>query len=262
MIINVLAAIVHPVNRWKRKDFRNKLRPKMQRIPANVPNIDVKQIPIYIISYNRLSYVQSLVGFLEKRGFTNIHIVDNQSTYPPLLEYLNQSKHTVHFMDKNYGHKVFWKSGKFNDVIETQYYVVTDADILPTDDVPDDFMKLFLRLLCEYPVAAKVGFALKIDDVTKYDGVITYERQFWKNRLENHPDLELYDAQLDTTFALYRPSDKATKRDFYRAIRVAGDYVARHTPWYVMPTDYTDEDRYYVSTANKSSSLVKGSHYF
>ena len=44
-------------------------------------------VPIFIINYNRLSYIEKFVSQLEMYGFTNINIIDNCSTYPPLLEY-------------------------------------------------------------------------------------------------------------------------------------------------------------------------------
>ena len=86
--------------------IRKKLFMKLEKKGTN-------SIPIFIISYNRLSYVEQMICWLEKSGYTNIHVIDNASTYPPLLEYYKTLTYKVHFMKENYGHMVFWKCGEF-----------------------------------------------------------------------------------------------------------------------------------------------------
>ena len=95
------------------------------KIRKRVPMImqDTSQIPIYIISFNRLSYLRQMIETLEKYQLYNIHIVDNASTYPALVEYLRKTHYKVHRMDKNYGHMVFFEAPEFQDVRENQYYV-------------------------------------------------------------------------------------------------------------------------------------------
>lgn len=260
VFINVISAFIP--NRRIRHKFREDLKIKLAlQEQKKIPVPDPKNIPIYIISYNRLSYIRLLTDFLEKRGFQNIHIIDNQSSYPPLLEYLKTSKHQVHYMNKNYGHMVFWESGKFDDVAKNQYYVISDPDILPTDECPNDFMNVFLRLLQEYPEVTKVGFALKVDDLPEHYSVlkraIELERQKYPPEIrlkDKEGAREFYQAPLDTTFALYRPSKSRVSKDFYKAVHVGGEYVARHLPWYSTPDNFTEEDLFYIRTAGKSSN--------
>ena len=49
--------------------------------------VDYKEIPIIINNFNRLDTLQKLIASLEIRGYRNIYIIDNLSTYPPLLDY-------------------------------------------------------------------------------------------------------------------------------------------------------------------------------
>ena len=42
-----------------------------------------REIPIIINSFNRLTTLKRLISSLEQRGYTNIYILDNCSTYPP-----------------------------------------------------------------------------------------------------------------------------------------------------------------------------------
>ena len=55
----------------------------------------VYNIPIIVNNYNRLSMPLQLLAFLEKCGFKNIIILDNNSSYPPLLAYYQNSKYKV-----------------------------------------------------------------------------------------------------------------------------------------------------------------------
>mgnify|MGYP006360702291 FL=1 len=71
-----------------------------------------KSIPIIIISFNQYFYLKQLVDFLIKNEYTNIVIVDNDSSYPPLLKYFEEIKKEVaiHRLKTNEGHMVFWKN--------------------------------------------------------------------------------------------------------------------------------------------------------
>ncbi|HWA33283.1 MAG TPA: hypothetical protein VG737_04090, partial [Cyclobacteriaceae bacterium] len=52
-------------------------------------------IPIIINNFNRLTFPVLLIQFLEKCGYNKIVILDNYSTYPPLLEYYRTCPHEV-----------------------------------------------------------------------------------------------------------------------------------------------------------------------
>ena len=66
----------------------------------------MKQTHIFICSYNRLIPLQQLVSSLLTRGYNNIVILDNQSTYEPLLDWyktLEGTNVTVYQCKHNYG---------------------------------------------------------------------------------------------------------------------------------------------------------------
>ena len=210
-------------------------------------SISVRDIPVYIISFNRLSYLESLVNWLEKAGCRNIHIVDNASTYPPLLDYLSKTPHTVHRMEKNYGHTVLFNAPEFKDVVDNQYFVLSDPDILPVEECPADFMQFLSGILERYPNVTKAGFGLKLDDLPDHyalkETVIKWESAFYEKAIKG-TEPALYKAPIDTTFALYRPR-KEWKKDFGEAIRTGFPYQARHLPWYKDLNALTEEDRFY-----------------
>lgn len=218
---------------------------------------DPLSIPIVIINYNRLTDLKNLVSFLQERKHKNIVIVDNKSTYPPLLEYYNQIKDkvTVEYMTDNCGHLVFWRTPRLHEKYAKGYYIVTDSDILPNANLPQDYLRKLYDILDHNKNVSKVGFALRIDDIPDHyaqkDKVLEWEQQFWEQSISPN----LYAADLDTTFAMYPPYYKYTDiSDFYKGIRLGGDFTARHEGWYSDSNNQTDEEVYYKKHANKSNN--------
>ena len=214
--------------------------------------VNVKDIPIIINNFNRLTYLKSLIDSLVSRGYCHIYILDNQSTYPPLLDYYKTCPFTVIHLDKNLGYKALWISGVFNQ-FKDSYYVYTDSDMEISQECPDDFMQHFLDVLNQYPLAQKVGFGLRIDDLPdcfeNKQKVIAHESRFWQYPVAD----ELYKAEIDTTFALYRPYCKGVANRYNEVYRTGTPYLIRHLPWYVNTEDMSEEELYYVNNIVKST---------
>jgi hypothetical protein len=208
---------------------------------------DYKKIPIIINNFNRLDSTRKLIENLEKRGYTNLYIIDNVSTYPPLLEYYKTCKYTIYQLDKNLGMNALWISGIFKN-FRHDFFVYTDSDIIPIDECPDDFLSFFLDTLKKHRLAQKVGFSLVIDDLpdcyAMKNEVISHEKQFYKYKC----DELLFWAPIDTTFALYRPWAKRRHGNFsIEMYRTAFPYMARHTPWYVDSKNPDEETLFYLN---------------
>ena len=207
---------------------------------------DPYDIPIIINNLNRLSYLKELIKSLHNRGYYNIHILDNNSTYPPLLEFYKLTNINVIYLKKNYGFKAVWESGVVKQFWHS-YYVYTDADLRIDDKCPNDFMEHFLNLLDKYKNCYKVGFGLRIDDLPDYfknkEDVIQHESKFWIKSVEN----DVYEAPIDTTFALYRPFTGSACNLFQQNLRTGGAYVMQHLPWYIDSSNLSEEERYYVN---------------
>lgn len=216
---------------------------------------DPSTIPILIVNYNRVSDLKKMVSFFLERNHKNIVILDNNSTYPPLLEYYKtiQDRVKVEVMDKNYGHMVFWDNLSVYRRYASGYHIVTDSDIIPNPNLPEDYLDKMLLLLQNNRKQTKVGFALRIDDIpdsfSAKQKVIRWEEQFWKTEI----DKDIYIAQIDTTFAMYRPWHRI-RYHFPRAIRMAGDFTARHGGWYIDSLNQTEEESYYYRTSTTSNS--------
>ena len=64
---------------------------KKRSLDKLIKHGDYKNLPVYIISYNRFFYVKQTVEWLKQKGYYNTTIIDNNSDYPPLLKYFETS---------------------------------------------------------------------------------------------------------------------------------------------------------------------------
>jgi FkbM family methyltransferase len=216
------------------------------------------RIPIIIPVYNSVTYLRMMVSQLRSRGFQEIIVVDNASTFPPLLEYLSHvgSEVTVIRLDENKGPHVFLDRNTL--LALPDYFCVSDPDLQFGPSLPDQFLCELISLTEEHRVG-KAGLALEISDWSlmreerfQIEGasyqIWDWEAQFWKNPVGHTSTGDaVYDASIDTTFALYN------KRFFdpshhWKALRAGGKYTSRHLPWYKQSIVPQEEEDYYRAT--------------
>lgn len=202
-----------------------------------------REIPTIIICRDTVSDLRMLIAWLEAAGHENIIILDNASTYPPLVDYLCGSPHRVVRLEHNVGHEAPWATGLVTSEGSLPF-IVTDPDVVPDDETPYDAADYFQELLQRHPSYDQAGFGLHIDDLpAEYPHravVIEWERPFWERELEPG----VFAAHIDTTFALYRPG---TGYKVTEALRTGRPYMARHRPWYRNPREPDTEMAYYFS---------------
>lgn len=247
-LLKLIRQIIHRIIISVHNFFRNYSIYKL----INPYKIDCRNIPIIINNRNRITYLKKLVESLEKRGYRNIHIIDNNSDYPPLLDYYNTTQHKIHKLGKNTGYCALWNSGLFDKLFKNEFYVYTDSDMELTDDCPDDFMNFMLFNFWRHQKIDKIGLSLKIDDLpdhyNKKMHVVEFESRYWKTKY----DKNLYLADVDTTFALYRPG-KYGPAGFIKGYRLKPPFAIRHLPWYENSNQPDDEDEYYRSHSETST---------
>ena len=210
------------------------------------------RVPIFITNRDRLGWVVSAVRDLKKLPGAEVFIVDNASTYPPLLDwYATQAECRVFRLTENRGPRAAW-SVKDEVIGESKNYVVTDND-LDFSTLPTDTLEALATCLDQLPNIHKAGLALRIDDLPDTPNGRTAreaEAKYWEPSRKIHsPTHELYDAALDTTFSMYR-QHPAYLGQYEPAIRLAGGYTVRHLPWYQTPETLNDDDRWYLANAN------------
>jgi hypothetical protein len=195
-------------------------------------------LTVVINNRNRLSTTKKLVEDLLDRGSTNIIIIDNESSYEPLLEWYKTLPENikVHY-GPNYGHHALFQSGVLDD-IKDEWCFYSDADIQLNENMPNDYQQIMWDLANSYNYR-KVGLALQIDDLPDHymlkEQVIRNESPWWiKKVIEN-----VYRADTDTTFCLIKKCDQ------FDSLRIAGDFTAKHMPWYLDLDNLSEEEQYY-----------------
>lgn len=212
---------------------------------------DAFAIPIFINSRDRVEPLQRLIGWLQRAGYKNIHILDNKSTYPPLLSYYEEIiKQGVNVwpLNVNFGHKALWESNILNILQIDSPYVYTDSDVVPDDDCPHDILSIMANILARRLYLKKVGLSLHIDDITYYNS--DFIRKVEGDMRHIHT-LDGYFQSTDTTFALYRNWHHYSLRE---SIRTDDNLMGRHMPWYYDFDNLPADELYYMEHANASST--------
>lgn len=212
-------------------------------------------VPVFIVNFNRLETTRKLCGHIAKLHDATPIIVDNASTWSPLLDWYDcECECEVIRLNENMGHHSVWTAGiiqRYN----TEFYVVTDSD-LDIEGVPLDCLAR-LREPFAWPgkPIIKSGLSLRIDDVPKSQtDVLSWEPRFWKRPV---PGGRFYWAQIDTTFAMYRgatPHWRCMQVVQAHSVRSAPPYTARHVPWHLDLKNLDEENANYFATANESNS--------
>jgi len=207
-----------------------------------------ENIPIIINNINRITYLKKLIHSLEKRNLKNIYILDNASTYKPLLEYYKTLPYEVIYLGKNVGHLALWHTNLYKRFYR-DYYVYTDSDVEIIDECPKDFLQFFLNEMKKNTKIDKIGLGLKIDDLPDHfqnkNQVIDWEKQFHQKRINKL----FFVANVDTTFALYRPGRTHGANKYLLMCRSAFPYELRHLPWYLDLSKLSEEELYYIHHA-------------
>jgi hypothetical protein len=220
-----------------------------------------KDIPIVINSRDRVTHLKALVTWFKTAGYRYIYILDNASTYGPCLEYYEQIEKDVKVvhLGENMGSRALWHP-ECGYLLKQAPLILSDDDILPIEECPAD-LSFLLKVTDRY--GCKAGLSLKMDDIPQHykphKMVKHWEKRHWKSPIQEMSDgrntVQLYDASVDTTFALIPDS-----RPFaYEAVRTGPPYTARHMPWYTDSAKPTAEDTYYENRVAETSQFAGNS---
>jgi len=228
------------------------------------------QIPVFINSFEQFTYLRDTLDWFAIHGFRNVTVLDQGSTYPPLLAlYASQSfretSRLVRF--KNIGPRRAVRRAAAMTGFDKPF-IFTDPDLELPDPPAPDFLTRLLRLGRLYNVV-KVGLALDIDS-PRVQGdrpfgrftIRSYYRRFFSNPMER----DVYHVGVDTTFFAYvprpvpRPEDILASQPRIPALRIAGSgFLAQHRPWLHdngMPRE--EEDHYRSRTSIASTFFGRG----
>ncbi len=200
-------------------------------------------IPVLVPVFETVTYARDMVRQLQERGVRRIVLIDNASIYPPMRAWLAAPGEGVSVIrcGRNLGPRHVLVDPACLAALP-ELFCLTDPDLWLGADLPDDFLAQ-LAEVTERLRVGKVGFALDISkpaELRQEPFVINgaprriweWEAQFWTERAgETMGGDPVYQAAVDTTFALYNKRHFASSRPL-EGVRVAGRFTCRHRPWY------------------------------
>jgi len=240
------------MNYWRKYlNSRNIIR---VRSKLQCANEDASCIPILIPSWNNPTYIENIVQQLEDRNFSNLFILDNNSTSigtKKVLQKLEYRGYEVIYFKENFGPRYCFENQRFYEILP-KYFVLTDPDIEFSVNFSQHVFDQII-LLTDSLKVGKIGLALSLEDSVEFREelfqigdseftILQWEKQFWTKRM---PDLRFcgYLSDIDTTFAVYNKSFFNPK-EYWKAIRISEfegiSISARHLPWYknsIVPDD-------------------------
>jgi len=220
-------------------------------------------IPIVIICYNNYRYVENMlkqIVSINNDYYTNIIILNNMSTCADTIAYLNKVDVRVIHNVGNFGPWITPTNNRHIYDLLPDKYIITDPDLKLNPNIPSNFIEILTSLSDKYKTS-KIGFALDITDhdmfypTTEYMANLSirdWELRFWQNKIGDEGEYEIYKADIDTTFCLMNK----TNIESYLQIRVAGDFTAKHIPWYIENEVYNVYDNYMANTNTAHISTI------
>ncbi len=200
------------------------------------------KIPIYINNFNRLKPVVALLKDIARfPEVGRVRVVDNLSTYPPLLDwYSTDCPVEIVQLGRNAGVRGVWSALDHTE----KYWIAADPDI-DLSLCPDDLIARMASALDKYSDIRKIMPSIKLDDVPRefpwYDQLISTEAQYRQKKRDNF----WWEADVDTIFAMFRSGEPFAYRP---ALRTPAPYELRHLSNYYVPGKLTEEEIYYIKS--------------
>lgn len=246
--------------------------------------------PLPVIVNNRDLRVEFLLEDLVRLGATELHLIDNASTFPELVDWLSFAPAEIE--DRQSGRSVPLTIHRWTNcgpraacrLVQTlrrqwlrqgvEYYATTDSDLFlgtTGNAVLQDFVALH-QWICQRrvwgnPERIRIGCALSLDSINDPDSHIRRaELPYWEpSRLilpvdcpAISPTDELYWAPIDTTLAVIR-LDPGWNGNYAPAIRVAGlnrkACHAFHSPWHHSPFNRPPDYQWYLDHADPQGTV-------
>ena len=249
--LNITLTRLNKIFMHNKDEFLDNLQ-DMDLSVVNNEDISFFDIPIFINNRDRVGTLQKLIDWLQSAGYKNIHVLDNKSTYPPLLayyEYIKERNVCVWQLPINFGHRAIWDSNILNILKVNTPYVYTDSDVVPDEKCPHNILERLYSILVGHKYLKKVGLTLHIDDITYYNSAHIRKSEL---SLKHMRVKDGFFQSTDTTFALYRNVRHYCLRE---AFRTDEKLMARHLPWYYDYKNLPPDEEYYMKHANNSSTL-------
>lgn len=214
-----------------------------------------EDIPVFICNFNRLTTTRATVDWFRSAGSKRIVIVDNESTYPPLLEwYATAPAEIVRLPNQG-----CWKTWEWINSASDLPFMFLESDVVPSPECPKDLVAALIRIFNEnpsggIPSCSKIGPCLRVQNAP--DVIRKREAWLWQFPITKDaepgnctdPSVPCHKACIDTAAMLCYPHQKFTNG--WDNIRLDEPYSVEHIPWYeTHPLRNEEEEQFYRENA-------------
>lgn len=178
-------------------------------------------------------------------------LIDNDSTFPPCVEWLSKCPYKVIHMKRNAGAWAFFITELYQEYRD-QHFMISDSD-QDISQLPSDWVEVLMKGLQETDDRVwKSGLSQKVDDLPTTNPyakeIFAYESAFYSNVNR----FGYYKVWMDLGIAIYDRSRRGEfpikEEQWYGAVRSPIPYQSRHLDWYMTPDQFRPEDLYYLNT--------------
>jgi len=218
-------------------------------------------VPILVLSRDRVGTLKKSVESYQQTFATpyEIIVLDHNSTYPPMLEYIkrkqDEKQFTVHFLQSQLWDDALVESSRFIEQYlkahpHAEYYVFTDPDIA-FYNTRSDALLFFAANLASCSKIRVVGPGLVISDIPDH-----YKDKNPEKMWGDTPNLATWKGiryhvvrqPIDTTFAMRRRKTiYARMQHGGTTLRAYAPYVATHTDWYLNSNKLPEDKVWYLN---------------
>jgi hypothetical protein len=190
---------------------------------------------------NRLSTTKKMVEKLfSLNGNARINIIDNASTYPPLLKWYEEIQNDVNVIRQstNLGCWTFFYSGHASSC-KDDYYIYSDSDLELNSNMPYNWQEVLMDYHKRWN--RKASLVLRLDDVPASDvkdRILEHQSICWDPTDEEN----VWTGVTDMTFSF----DAKSAGYRYDSVRLGNNFACRHIPWYLDFTNLPEEEIYYL----------------
>ena len=211
-------------------------------------------VPLYIPTFNNPTYTRNFLNQVDGLNFSQIIILDNKSTYQPMIDLLDQidSKYEVIRLEENYGPHYILRNPEYYKTLP-DIFSLSDPDVEFPKNISGNFQEEMIKIGIKYRFG-KVGFAIEVPSeneflelVVNLDGKLRnmheWEQQFWQNEIDKTTSGDpIFQTTLDTQFAIYN-KEFFNPEERYKALRIGGKYTSKHLGFYkesIVPKEESD----------------------
>ena len=211
-------------------------------------------VPLYIPTFNNPTYTRNFLNQVDGLNFSQIIILDNKSTYQPMIDLLAQidSKYEVIRLEENYGPHYILRNPEYYKTLP-DIFSLSDPDVEFPKNISGNFQEEMIKIGIKYRFG-KVWFAIEVPSeneflelVVNLDGKLRnmheWEQQFWQNEIDKTTSGDpIFQTTLDTQFAIYN-KEFFNPEERYKALRIGGKYTSKHLGFYkesIVPKEESD----------------------